>query len=1117
MKLLINTYSILWLLLAVVTNVGISQISTKDNIVYTTEITVKFKSKAFDMIEPAGFAQLGKMRSELRASKNYFEKHAEVRFRQVFPDAIWGDTLRTNKFGETVVVPDLSQFFLVIFPKPVKMWETVFELRKVPDIESADPPTFAVPDLTPNDLHGRGNQWNLTKVNATSAWDITTGSSSIKVAVIDNGVDASHPDLSTKLIGGEIGYSSGADNHGTRVAGVVGAATDNGIGIASLGWNVKVMPFNKDNGSWLDADIRTAVDSGAHVLNCSWRIVAVDPTDNTKYINYDDWSIRYAIQYAVSMGKVVVASAGNPPGPITFPDGVTRNPSESPPFLQYPAANPGVIAVSATNSADQFPSGYNYGSHVDVSAPSISILTTVVGNTYSTFDGTSFGAPLVSALAGLILSIDENLENYVEEIIENSSTDLGPQGRDDYYGYGRINAHEALKYTFENYNITLSGNHTFYENIFVGATLTIASDANITFDGSASLVINQGATLVVNPSATLNFTTGSLTVNGTITANGTSGQITFNSTGSSKWGGIKLQSTASSNSVITYCTINNANQGIYVGLTPIYPSNFPTIENNTLTNCNDGIYLYDSEGGASKPLRFNTITNSINGIRFEGLASSPNYVWITDNTMTDNESGIVMRNAHPRLFRNIATCNVEGVKVENYSYPKFAGTELSASGYNRFADNYINNLYANNNVNVWMGQINEVDEGRYGGYNTLGSYEDSQNPWRSFIQATNQSLVMTNYSYFGTYPPVSWKIGRDGTSSIDYSAYLNWDPVPGQSCSQLAAGVSNSNYNKTNSEVNTFSTRDTSKLRVGGFATKGVKKNIPTLLLYFGMHHYLANKLDAASRVFYQIINTYPDSSESIFALNLLTRMLYESKVDTIYNFISKFESRFGQNPNKNSYALYKASLPILAGALIRQNNIPNALSVYDKIIERFPESENAKYSIYSKLAYYVNIENNLSMASILYNQLESQFPNDPLLVDALILLGDDPSPMLAKVKINKRQNFQKKNEVQKSDVDNLIIEDFSLEQNYPNPFNPSTIIQYQIPIAGNVKLKVFDLLGREVAELINQEQTEGVYRIIFGIDSGKKLSSGVYYYSIEVKGSDGRNYRNVKKMTILK
>jgi len=666
------------------------------------------------------------------------------------------------------------------------------------------------------------------------------------------------------------------------------------------------------------------------------------------------------------------------------------------------------------------------------------------------------------------------------------------------------NLQSALSFSSVNQQIEISG--------------SISHSGSSTVNSNCIVKVNSGATLTVNPSSTISFSSGVyIDVYGTLISNGASGQITFNSAGSSKWGGIKLQSTASANSVIKYCNISNANQGIYVGLTPIYPSNFPTIENNTITNCNDGIYLYDSEGGSSKPLRFNTITNSLNGIRFEGFASFPNYVWITDNIVRYNDVGIVMRNAHPRLFRNKVTCNNDGVRVENWSYPKFAETQRGASGYNRFADNFIINLSVNNFVNVWMGQINEVDEGQYGGDNTLGSYEDIQNPWNSFIAATNQSLVMANYSYFGSYPPVSWKIYRDGTSSIDYSAYLNWDPVPDQSCSYLSAGKSNNNENEMSLELNNLSNKETVKPRIGGFATKGVKKNIPTLLLYFGMHHYLANKLDAASRVFYQIINTYPDSSESIFALNLLTRMLYESKVDTIYNFISKFESRFGQNPNKNSYALYKASLPILAGALIRQNNIPNALSVYDKIIERFPQSENAKYSIYSKLAYYVNIENNLSMASILYNQLESQFPNDPLLVDALILLGDDPSPMLAKVKINKRQNFQKKNEVQKSDVDNLTIEDFSLEQNYPNPFNPSTIIQYQIPIAGNVKLKVFDLLGREVAELINQEQTEGVYRIIFGIDSGKKLSSGVYYYSIEVKGSDGRNYRNVKKMTILK
>ncbi|MCP4412901.1 MAG: S8/S53 family peptidase, partial [Gammaproteobacteria bacterium] len=181
----------------------------------------------------------------------------------------------------------------------------------------------------------------------------------------------------------------------------------------------------------------------ADVINCSWRTLAEDPSDPTKYINYSFPVIEEAIENAIQAGIVVVASAGNPPDQWNGLD-----PSEYPPYTLYPAAYTGVIAVSATNSSDNFPNGYNYGSHVDVSAPSISILTTNTNNSYGTYNGTSFGSPLTAALAGLCLSINPDLNNSdVEAIIENNSEDLGTTGWDDYFGEGRIDAFEALKHT----------------------------------------------------------------------------------------------------------------------------------------------------------------------------------------------------------------------------------------------------------------------------------------------------------------------------------------------------------------------------------------------------------------------------------------------------------------------------------------------------------------------------------------------------------------------------------------------------------------------------------------------------------------------------------------------
>src|SRR5690606_33732676 len=370
---------------------------------------------------------------------------------------------------------------------------------------------------------------------------------------------------------------------------------------------------------------------------------------------------------------IVVAAAGNENEPIVIGDQL-YNPSEAIPHPVYPAANEGVIGVSATDRVDEFLLYYNYGAHVDISAPGKQIWTTsLFSGGYIPNEGTSLSAPIVAALAGLIKSISPDLTSAeVVNIIQASSQDLGCSGNDQYYGYGRIDAYQTLQYAIENYNTTLSGNIIFQSDITVKSrtTLTILPNPIVKFAAGATLKLN-----------------GTLTVEGT-----SSSPITFNSIGTSKWGGIKLQSTASANSVIKYCNIDNANQGIYIGLSNSGSSNFPTVEYNTITNCNDGIYLYNSEGSSGKPLRYNDISSSTNGIRFEGLAGYSNYVWITNNSLYNNESGLVIRYAHPRLFYNHSTCNGYGVKVENYSYPKFAGTSTSSSGYNRFADNSGANL-----------------------------------------------------------------------------------------------------------------------------------------------------------------------------------------------------------------------------------------------------------------------------------------------------------------------------------------------------------------------------------------------------------------------------------------
>lgn len=124
---------------------------------------------------------------------------------------------------------------------------------------------------------------------------------------------------------------------------------------------------------------------------------------------------------------------------------------------------------------------------------------------------------------------------------------------------------------------------------------------------------------------------------------------------------------------------------------------------------------------------------------------------------------------------------------------------------------------------------------------------------------------------------------------------------------------------------------------------------------------------------------------------------------------------------------------------------------------------------------------------------------------------------MKAGVKARKSEQLKKQSSIAKSVEVNIVVRTYALEQNYPNPFNPATVIKYQIPTKGKVRLAVFDILGKKISDLVDQEQNAGVYRVTFGVNSTASLASGVYYYTLDVVGEDGKIFKQSKKMVILK
>ncbi|MDN3514074.1 MAG: S8 family serine peptidase [Candidatus Brocadia sp.] len=285
----------------------------------------------------------------------------------------------------------------------------------------------AVGSFIPNDTY-YSSQWHLARINAPMGWDISTGEGNVPIAIIDSGVDPSHPDLSAKLLPG-YNYLDSTTNtadvlgHGTAVAGSAAALSDNTTGVAGVAWNNPVMPLvvlNSSNfASYSDIAkaIMYAADQGVRVINISIGGSGISST------------LQNAVDYAWNKGSVIFASAMN-------------NSSNTP---YYPAACNNVVAVSATTSSDTIASFSNYGDWIDISAPGSSIITTNNGGGYGDWSGTSFSSPLSAGLAALILSINPSLTNtQVVSIMENNADDLGNPGFDSYYGYGRINVYKSL-------------------------------------------------------------------------------------------------------------------------------------------------------------------------------------------------------------------------------------------------------------------------------------------------------------------------------------------------------------------------------------------------------------------------------------------------------------------------------------------------------------------------------------------------------------------------------------------------------------------------------------------------------------------------------------------------
>ncbi|SFM27846.1 S8 family serine peptidase [Methanolobus profundi] len=302
-------------------------------------------------------------------------------------------------------------------------------LSKNPNVELIEPDGIA-------QITAETTPWGIDRVNAPGAQALGITGSGVKVAVIDTGVDYTHPDLAANYLGG-YDYVNGDNDpmddhsHGTHVAGTV-LGIDNEEGVLGVAPNAGFYALKAADASGsvsysdLIASINWAVNNDADVITMSL---------GGSYSS----TLKTACDNAYNSGVVVVAAAGNTGGSVI-----------------YPAGYDSVIAVSATDSNDVKASWSSYGSQVELAAPGVSIYSTMPGSSYGYKSGTSMATPHVTGVVALLLSTDVSgttldLDNdgtwdpaEVRARLQSTATDIGDAGKDTYYGYGLVNALAAV-------------------------------------------------------------------------------------------------------------------------------------------------------------------------------------------------------------------------------------------------------------------------------------------------------------------------------------------------------------------------------------------------------------------------------------------------------------------------------------------------------------------------------------------------------------------------------------------------------------------------------------------------------------------------------------------------
>lgn len=544
------------------------------------------------------------------------------------------------------------------------------------------------------------------------------------------------------------------------------------------------------------------------------------------------------------------------------------------------------------------------------------------------------------------------------------------------------------------------------------------------------------------------YVTGDVTVNSGVTLTISSNTFIFFANGTSLTINGTLNAVGNASAPIVFT--HSGSSGTWDGIT-FYNNTAGTLSYCDISNAQIGITC--SFAREMEITNCNIHDNTSAGIYIDD--SGP---LIVDNEIRDNGSyGIwVYDDSTPITAHNIITGHsIAGI---------YANSASQISDYNLGGTSGSNAIRSNTNgKGIYANYASEIifGDGSYGGSNSICSNTNQE------AYATSYSTITTQGNWWGGYPPSASEFYTDGTSSIDYSNYLSSDPNPGMY--KISAPLSSEQIVSNSSGKPLYD--------------KEIKSALSLML---------NKKYEEAINKFEQKFKKESNISKKRYCLVKISQCYKRLEKA---GFVDYLNSVVRQNISKED-ELYGVTLELENSSLLRAGKYDNVIENLNTIKENYSKDEEMYKQALYKLAYvYGKYLKDESKTKEYLDELESKYPADQLVYDGkILLLREDAKPTAPKEDKNVAVTASNK---------------FELQENFPNPFNPTTTISYTLPENGTIQIKIYDVLGREVATLIDGFKTSGKHSVTWNANN---VASGIYFYSIVFN-----KQRIYKKMLLMK